>query len=417
MKFPLPDGSFHDIPYIVVHRRKRKMSADVEYWFFRWPGVKELEPIPHRPTNWEVFRQYCERRIGDVTGDYTPPAPGTFNALIDQYRGVPPLIDEEWEEREAGYGRPINRQVEPSSEWNRLRKRTRKDYSKHCDKIAAAYGIYKVWNMDAEIVRTLRDNLADTPYEANYRLNVLSALLKLAVQYPSRYRIETNVARLVPRFGKKDGIVGRTVTFELEDDSKFLEVADKEDQIAALYHRLLSYLGQRPGDTRKMMMADYNFDRKTVAVTQDKTEAKIRIKCHKDLIPHIEAVIHAHREAGIVNGPLLRTEKRGPVFSESRLSKRWRLIARDERVGLGHMQPRDNRTTAIVRLAEAGVKIPQICSVSGHSLQSATNVIQNHYWKRTETQSSAAIARLEEHQDEIRAAKEEAQQPEKEGKA
>ena len=408
MKFPLPDGTEYKIPYIKKVVRRNKAAPDKVDYYFVVPG-HEIEPIPHRPTNWPTFRDYCESRIDQIKEFYRAPKRGTFADLADHYRGVPPLINEKREAWLAEKGRPIVRTVEPSIEWMELKPRTRKDYSKYCDKILGKYGSFKVKSMDAEIVRTLRDTMRATPYQANYTINVLSAMLRLAVQFPSRYGIETNVARLVPRYGRKSGIKGRTVTFELEDDTAFLARADEVDPLAALYHRLLSYLAQRPGDTRQMMLSDYDQVNGAVFVNQDKTDAKIWVKAHKDLIPHLDAAVAAAHAKGILNSPLLPTAT-GGFYSDSRISKRWRNIARHPDVALGHMQPRDNRTTAVVRMAEAGATIFQVCSVSGHSLQSAENVIRNHYWKRTAKQSAAAIAKLEDYQDELKREKKEAEE-------
>ena len=48
------------------------------------------------------------------------------------------------------------------------------------------------------------------------------------------------------------------------------------------------------------------------------------------------------------------------------------------------------RGTAVTLLAEAGASIPQICSITGHSLQSATRILER-YLAKTAALSSAAI--------------------------
>ncbi len=66
------------------------------------------------------------------------------------------------------------------------------------------------------------------------------------------------------------------------------------------------------------------------------------------------------------------------------------------KAGLDHLQARDLRRTAIVRLAMAGCSAPEIASVSGHSLESTERILEV-YLPRTASMARSAIAKLEEH--------------------
>ena len=54
----------------------------------------------------------------------------------------------------------------------------------------------------------------------------------------------------------------------------------------------------------------------------------------------------------------------------------------------------DMRGTAVTLLSEAGATIPQICSITGHTLQSATRILAR-YLAMTDALSSAAIRLFE----------------------
>ena len=56
----------------------------------------------------------------------------------------------------------------------------------------------------------------------------------------------------------------------------------------------------------------------------------------------------------------------------------------------GQLLFNDLRGTAVTLLAEAGVAIAQICAVTGHTLQSAAQILER-YMARTSAMSRAAI--------------------------
>ena len=61
---------------------------------------------------------------------------------------------------------------------------------------------------------------------------------------------------------------------------------------------------------------------------------------------------------------------------------------------LEHLQARDLRRTAAVRLAEAGATVPEIAAVTGHSID-RTERIMEVYVPRTRAMAVAAIEKLE----------------------
>ena len=59
-----------------------------------------------------------------------------------------------------------------------------------------------------------------------------------------------------------------------------------------------------------------------------------------------------------------------------------------------HLRFNDIRGTAVTLLSEAGNRVPQICAVTGHTLQSATRILEK-YLAMTPALSKAAILAFE----------------------
>ena len=65
------------------------------------------------------------------------------------------------------------------------------------------------------------------------------------------------------------------------------------------------------------------------------------------------------------------------------------------RAGLNHLNFHDLRGTTVTRLARNGATVPQIVSITGHSLKSAQNILEKHYLGGQSHLAEAAIPLLE----------------------
>jgi hypothetical protein len=84
--------------------------------------------------------------------------------------------------------------------------------------------------------------------------------------------VSENVAANVGRFGVKAGVKARTEFWTYKAESAFLAYADQTDPMIALGERLLAYTGQWPGDTRAMLLTDFDGS-KVQPVIDDHREA------------------------------------------------------------------------------------------------------------------------------------------------
>ncbi len=140
-----------------------------------------------------------------------------------------------------------------------------------------------------------------------------------------------------------------------------------------------------------MMLAD--FDGRKLWVQQDKTDARILIPVHELLLPYVQESVALAKGEGRINAPLIRNEE-GSGLNRWAFGSRWDAVA--VRVGVGDLQRRDLRRTAVIRMIEAGCTIPEVGSVTGHSPKSIHEIITT-YWTWTPEVAEAAITKLEDH--------------------
>lgn len=159
---------------------------------------------------------------------------------------------------------------------------------------------------------------------------------------------------------------------------------------------LAIHTGQRYGNLIRLRWTDY--DGETIRLRQSKTSARVAIKCTATL----KAMLNATNRAG----PFILTRSDGRPWhtekDDKALAKEWHK--RMEAAGFYPegwenmsaaakrecLRFNDMRGTAVTLLAEASATIPQICAITGHSLQSATRIL-SHYMAMTEALSTAAI--------------------------
>ncbi len=151
------------------------------------------------------------------------------------------------------------------------------------------------------------------------------------------------------------------------------------------YLMFLHYTGQRPVDVVKMKRSQYVGGE--IELIQQKTGKLLAVACHADLRQMLDT------DPGRDNSFFLISRPNGKPYSSKHLSDRCRPIL--DGLGLGHLQIRDLRRTAVVRLAEAGCGIPEITAITGHSAKTAYEIFET-YMPRTGKMASNAILKWEQ---------------------
>jgi Phage integrase family len=171
-----------------------------------------------------------------------------------------------------------------------------------------------------------------------------------------------------------------------EDEvARWLAAAAGEDAHMATAFQILRYTTQRPTDMLRMTWPQYSGA--AIRLRQQKTGALLDVPVHPDLAAHLAAVAQHPACLTIV-------AYRGRPVPYLRFNERFRRIC--EAAGID-AQARDLRRTAMLRMAEAGATAVQIASVSGHSIEATTRILET-YLPRNRDLAQAAITRLVDHQ-------------------
>lgn len=143
-------------------------------------------------------------------------------------------------------------------------------------------------------------------------------------------------------------------------------------------------VGQRAGDLRVFPWTRYTGSH--LGFHQSKTDAYVQVRVMKELK---EMLDNTARTSPVV----LIFEDTNAPYSKDDFSRTFRLCC-DGVEGADKLQFRDLRRTAVVRLAEAGCTIPEICAITGHTLEEAHKILEV-YLPRNSKMADAAIEKLE----------------------
>src|SRR5437763_5132403 len=170
-----------------------------------------------------------------------------------------------------------------------------------------------------------------------------------------------------------------------EDEiSRWLHAAAGEDPHMITAFLLLQYTAQRPSDVLRMTWPQYSGS--AIRLRQQKTGTLLDIPAHPELRDHLDGLARSRTSLTIVT-------YRGRPVKYLRFNERFRRVA--QRAGID-AQARDLRRTAMLRMAEADATVPQIASVSGHSIEATQRILET-YLPRNRDLAEIAITRLAEY--------------------
>jgi len=273
---------------------------------------------------------------------------------------------------------------------------TKKEYRRIGTVLETEFGKMPIKAVESPRVRGVfidyQEGIAiDRPREADNRLTVLSLILSHAV---NKGKISRNP---LERFDRMYSADRSDLIWEQADITRFMDGAPPELQRVII---LAIHTGQRYGDLITPRWSDY--DGKTIRLRQNKTDARVIIPC--------TAALQRMFASTPRHGPFILTRADGRPWhtpnDDKALAKAWhrRMDAAGFYPGGWDMMTKaekrlclrfnDLRGTAVTLLSEAGATVPQICAITGHTLQSATRILAK-YLAMTEALSSAAIRLFE----------------------
>jgi len=335
--------------YVVVKRNRRGDSR----WYWERRGFKTRRLPDSEVARVAEATRLNERADAEKAAEPGEPEFGTIAWAIAEYRASP--------------------------SWQRLAVSTRRHYQPFMVSLDNIQGFQPVTALTRSAVREVLSAI-DSPGRKKHCHAVLTRILGVAQDHDL---IAHNPAH-------KMGLAGSGKRDQLWTDAdieRFLgHCTGPHGAALALHFQLMIHTAQRPGDCWAMQWQAY--DGRKVKLVQQKTGKPLWIDCPARLVAVLD---EARKQAGGMamiaapDGQRLGLPVLRKAFSNTRA-----------RAGLDHLQARDLRRTAIVRLAEAGCTVPEIAAISGHNVDRTAQILEV-YLPRTRAMASSAIAKLDEY--------------------
>lgn len=334
---------------------KRKRLADgrlVTYWY-AWKGGPRLPGSPGEPEFVAAYNAAVARKV-------QPPS-GALQIILNAFQG--------------------------SSEWDALADRTRRDYVRLIKIIEQEFGDFPLSALADRRTRGVflawRDERAKrSRRQADYGWQVLARILSWA---HGRGLVLANPCEKGGRV--YDG--NRAENIWSEDDEKaFLASAPPHLHLPLI---LALWTGQRQGDLLRLVWQQY--DGEVIRLVQNKTiRSGNRRKARRVVIPvgrPLKAALDANRGKA---GPIL-VNSDGKPWTPDGFRSSWRKAC--AAAGIVGVTFGDLRGTAVTRLAKVGCTVPEIATITGHSLRDVTSILDAHYLNRDTALAESAIRKLE----------------------
>lgn len=139
---------------------------------------------------------------------------------------------------------------------------------------------------------------------------------------------------------------------------------------------LALHTGQREGDLLRLTWKQY--DGAGISLIQSKTRRPVYVPCTKALKATLDALPHPTKAVTILVGP------GGLPWQQNTFQDNFARTLKAAGI------------TAVTMLSEAGCTVPEIGTITGHSLKEVDRIIEV-YLARTRTLAETAIAKLDEH--------------------
>ncbi|WP_454883377.1 tyrosine-type recombinase/integrase [Sphingomonas oryzagri] len=284
---------------------------------------------------------------------------------------------------------------EQSSDFTSLAARTRKDYAKHLKHIETEFGDFPISALADRRTRgeflAWRDRVGTASQRtADYRFAILARILSWALD---RGLVTANPC-------KRPGRLYRSTRAEFvwkdADETAFYERAPEHLHLAL---KLALWTGQRQGDLIALPWGAY--DGRYIRLTQNKSRSKVGKRTPKRVVipvgaplrEALDALKAGYETAGMPLPATILLTERGHSWTSDGFRATWRKAC--AKAGVEGLTFHDLRGTVVTRLAIAGASVPQIATITGHSLKDVEAILDAHYLMRDPEMAEAAISMLE----------------------
>jgi integrase len=324
---------------------KKLADGSERTYYYAWKGGPALRGEPGTP---EFVASYNEAAARKATGPQ-----GTILSLLQGYQQSTDFLD--------------------------LRDRTRSDYIRKIKCIEEQFGDFPLGALSDRRTRGIfmawRDQLAlQSRRQADYAWAVLALILAWAL---NRGLVAANPC-------EKGGRLYRGSRVEKiwteDDEAAFLRSAPAHLHLPLL---LALWTGQRQGDLLRLPWSAY--DGVHIRLRQSKTGKRV-------VIP-VGAPLRAVLNAAPRCSPIILTNSQGRPWTSQTFRSAWHLAAR--KAGISGLTFHDLRGTAVTRLAKVECTVPEIATITGHSLKDTYAIMDSHYLHRDPALAASAIRKLE----------------------
>lgn len=193
------------------------------------------------------------------------------------------------------------------------------------------------------------------------------------------------------RIGQLHKSTRRNKVWTPELQAAFIAKAPKHMRQA---FQLALWTAQRRGDLLRMRWS--NYDGEFIRLTQSKTGADVAIAVGPTLKRLLDELKADRKHFGVDEAALPDTillTMRGTSWTGSGFSVSFRKVCAE--AGIKGVTFHDLRGTVVSRVAEEGGSVPEIASLTGHSLKGAEQILDSHYLPRTDELAKNAMRKLE----------------------
>lgn len=252
-----------------------------------------------------------------------------------------------------------------SAVYTKLKPSTKRDYDRIIGAIRAKYGTLPTKVLDAKGIRRRfrewRDGMSDTPRSADLHMAVLARILAWA---KDQEYIKGNAAEAMGRLHKANRKNAIWMPWMLE--KLFREGKPHLVKVAMM----ALWTMQRQGDLLTMPVLAYDGDR--LWITQEKTQARVKIRPASEIIPIILEAKEAKRQRILVNSF-------GQNWSSDGFRSSWSKEMKRLGIDVEDVTFHDLRGTAISFAYANGMDVKQIADITGHSKAECEAIIRKHY--------------------------------------
>jgi len=332
---------------------KRLANGERKDYYYAWKGGPPLQGNPGSPEFHASFNAAVEV--------HKPRPKDVLQTVIDRYLDSPAFLN--------------------------LAETTKDTYKYQIKRIEAEFSDLPVAALAQRGVRSefldWRDRIgAKAPRQADIAFRTLARIISWA------FDRELVPANPCLRVGRISTSTRRDKVWTSEQEDAFLESAPQNLQLALL---LGLWTGQRQGDLLRLRWSA--FDGTHIRLRQRKTAAYVLVPVGRPLRKMLNAA--KAKLSHEVDEELLTilVNSNGAPWTTDGFRNSWRKACKN--AGVAGVTFHDLRGTAITRLAIAGCTVPEIATITGHTLQDVAAILDRHYLNPDSQLADNAIRKLE----------------------